>query len=561
MATAQQALPGTPLAAPADALIEPQNTNMISNAAYSAASTQRLNDSAFQLLQRSLPGVIVVVTLFALLLFYNWLDTGNYRPLFPNLPESEKSEAYNVLAGSAFPVQLDDRTGDILVPSSRYYEARMMLANAGFADPGTSQSLDMFSEQSSLTTSQFMEEAQYRAATEIELSKSIVQISSIKSARVHLAAPRQSSYVRNRVPAKASVVVIAHPGRVITQSHVQSITNLVSSSVPYLAVEDVSVVDQQGNLLTMSMSPALRMADMQTTYERSIESDYKARIEQLLAPIVGIENVNSDVDVMMDFSEFETTSEVYDEAGRGPISRSEVVSIDRKAGGSAVGGVPGAQSNIAPADTTVVNGIPEADQIAAPSLPSEPTSERTTRNYELDRSIKYSRNAVGTITRLSVAVVINQKILDGGTEGEAGALPAINTEQLSDLVKSSIGFDEARGDQVLVMGSPFMELAQIEEIPTPWYENPSLQSIAQMLGAVIIVALALLFVVRPALTSALAKSSRNSDGATDQALANAAATGQALQQYGYDERVGLVRQVANSDSAKVANAIRQMVRS
>lgn len=561
MATAQQALPGTPLAAPADALIEPQNTNMISNAAYSAASAQRLNDSAFQLLQRSLPGVIVVVTLFALLLFYNWLDTGNYRPLFPNLPESEKSEAYNVLAGSAFPVQLDDRTGDILVPSSRYYEARMMLANAGFADPGTSQSLDMFSEQSSLTTSQFMEEAQYRAATEIELSKSIVQISSIKSARVHLAAPRQSSYVRNRVPAKASVVVIAHPGRVITQSHVQSITNLVSSSVPYLAVEDVSVVDQQGNLLTMSMSPALRMADMQTTYERSIESDYKARIEQLLAPIVGIENVNSDVDVMMDFSEFETTSEVYDEAGRGPISRSEVVSIDRKAGGSAVGGVPGAQSNIAPADTTVVNGIPAADQIAAPSLPSEPTSERTTRNYELDRSIKYSRNAVGTITRLSVAVVINQKILDGGTEGEAGALPAINTEQLSDLVKSSIGFDEARGDQVLVMGSPFMELAQIEEIPTPWYENPSLQSIAQMLGAVIIVALALLFVVRPALTSALAKGSRNSAGATDQALANAAATGQALQQYGYDERVGLVRQVANSDSAKVANAIREMVRS
>ena len=108
------------------------------------------------------------------------------------------------------------------------------------------------------------------------------------------------------------------------------------------------------------------MADMQTTYERSIESDYKARIEQLLALIVGIENVNSDVDVVMDFSEFETTSEVYDEAGRGPISRSEVVSIDRKAGGSAVGGVPGAQSNIAPADTTVVNGIPEADQIAAP---------------------------------------------------------------------------------------------------------------------------------------------------------------------------------------------------
>lgn len=561
MATAQQALPGTPIAASSDALIETQNTNMISNAAYAAASANQLNGSALQLLQRSLPGLIVVMTLFALLLFYNWLDTGNYRPLFPNLPESEKSEAFNVLAGAALPVQLDDRTGDIMVPSDRYYEARMMLANAGFADPGTSQSLDIFNEQSSLTTSQFMEEAQYRAATEIELSKSIVQISSIKSARVHLAAPRQSSYVRNRVPAKASVVVIAHPGRVITQSNVQSITNLVSSSVPYLAVEDVSVVDQQGNLLTMSMSPALRMADMQTTYERSIESDYKSRIEQLLAPIVGIENVNSDVDVMIDFSEFETTSEVYDEAGRGPISRSEVVSIDRRLSNSGVGGIPGAQSNIAPNDTAIVNNVPELEQIATPTAPAEPTSERTTRNYELDRSIKYSRNAVGTITRLSVAVVINQKVLGTMADGEAGSLPAISTEQLADLVKGSIGFDEDRGDQVLVMGSPFMELAQIEEIPTPWYENSSLLSIAQMVGAVFVFALAIVFVVRPALASVLSKGDESKEAeSSDRMLGNATPAGPPFQQYGYDERIGLVRQAANTDSAKVANAIREMVR-
>ena len=558
MATVQQALPGTSTPTPG-ALMESQNGTMVG---YPAAPANQLNSSALQLLQRSLPGLIVVVTLFALLLFYNWLDSGDYRPLYPNLPESEKSEAFNLLAGSALPARLDDRTGDIMVPADRYYEARMILANAGFADPGTTQSLDIFNEQSSLTTSQFMEEAQYRATTEIELSKSIVQISSIKSARVHLAAPRQSSYVRNRVPAKASVVVIAHPGRVITQANVQSITNLVSSSVPYLAVEDVSVVYQQGNLLTIAMSPALRMADEQTAYERSIESDYKSRIEQLLAPIVGIENVNSDVDVMIDFSELETTSEIYDEAGRGPISRSEIVSIDRSSGNFGVGGIPGAQSNIPPIDTTVVDPAAEVTEIDAPAAPSEPTSERTTRNYELDRSIRYSRTAVGTITKLSVAVVINQRVLDVTGDGTEGAESAINIDQLSDLVRNSIGFDEARGDQVLVVSSPFMELAQIEEIPTPWYENASLTFIAKIVGGVIVFALAILFVVRPALTSLLSKSEKGANaGMNAGSLGGPLSTGLPFQQYGYDERIGLVRQAANTDSAKVANAIREMVRS
>ena len=539
--------------------MESQNGAMVG---YPAAQANQLNSSALQLLQRSLPGLIVVVTLFALLLFYNWLDSGDYRPLYPNLPESEKSEAFNLLAGSALPARLDDRTGDIMVPADRYYEARMILANAGFADPGTTQSLDIFNEQSSLTTSQFMEEAQYRATTEIELSKSIVQISSIKSARVHLAAPRQSSYVRNRVPAKASVVVIAHPGRVITQANVQSITNLVSSSVPYLAVEDVSVVDQQGNLLTIAMSPALRMADEQTAYERSIESDYKSRIEQLLAPIVGIENVNSDVDVMIDFSELETTSEIYDEAGRGPISRSEIVSIDRSSGNFGVGGIPGAQSNIPPIDTAIVDPAAEVTEIDAPTAPAEPTSERTTRNYELDRSIRYSRTAVGTITKLSVAVVINQRVLNVTGDGTEGEDSAINIDQLSDLVRNSIGFDEARGDQVLVVSSPFMELAQIEEIPTPWYENASLIFIAKIVGGVIVFALAILFVVRPALTSLLSKNDKGANaGMNAGSLGGPLSPGLPFQQYGYDERIGLVRQAANTDSAKVANAIREMVRS
>ena len=559
MATVQQALPGTTLGNTAGAVIDTQQAqdNVGSNARYQSAGAPSLGFPAMQLIQRSLPGIIVLLTMFALFIFYNWLQSGNYRPLFPNLPESEKNEAFNVLAGSAFPVELDNRTGNIMVPPSRYYEARMLLASAGFSDPGTSQSLDIFNEQASLTTSQFMEEAQYRAATEIELSKSIVQISSIKSARVHLAAPRQSSYVRNRVPAKASVVVIAHPGRVITQANVQSITSLVSSSVPYLAVEDVSVVDQQGNLLTMSMSPTLRMADMQATYERSIEGDYKTRIEQLLAPIVGIENVNSDVDVVIDFSEFETTSEIFDQAGKGPLSRSETLSVDRNRGDSRVGGIPGAPSNLVPAN-------PDAEEQelpnAEPGNAGEPSSERSTRNYEIDRSIQYSRNAIGTISKLSIAVVVNQAALNFGAAeepvSEEPSTPEINLDQLTELVKSSVGFDESRGDQVLLVSSPFVEVAQIEEIPTPWYENSSIQFIAQMAGAVILFALALLFVVRPAMTSIL---SRNRALNETSGLVAGTSQGQAFQQLSYDQRIDMVRQAASSDPAKVATAIKELV--
>jgi flagellar M-ring protein FliF len=225
-----------------------------------------------------------------------------------------------------------------------------------------------------------------------------------------------------------------------------------------------------------------------------------------------------------------------------------------------VGGIPGAQSNIAPNDTAIDNPNDEAiDPIEQPSLQtSEPTSTRTTRNYELDRSIKYSKDAVGNITRLSIAVVINQKVLDGvaGEDVDGEETPrigALNVEQLTELVKSSVGFDEARGDQVLVIGSPFMEATVIEEITTPWFENSSIQFIAQMIGIVIAFALTLLFVVRPVLANMLKKndgpSSQNAGGGNyQQAFAS------------YEHQVAHVQQMAGHDAAKVASNIKDMIR-
>ena len=578
MAEIQQALPGTSFSGSGMSAGEPRvgNSYPSNNANYPVAQPGVQIGS---LIQKSLPGVIVIVTLFALVLLYNWINTADYRPLYPEMPETEKSQAYDVLASSSFPVNLDSRTGDLMVPAGQYYEARMLLANSGFSDPGSSQSMTLLDEQSSLTTSQFMEEARYRAAIEGEIAKSVVQISSIKNARVHLAAPRQSSYVRNREPAKASVVVIGYPGRVITQGHVQSITNLVASSVPYLAVEDVSVVDQQGNLLTMEMNAGLRMADEQSTYKRSIENDYKARIEQLLAPIVGIQNVNSDVDASIDFSQLETTSEVFDETGRGPISRSEVLAVDRDRGSLAAGGIPGSQSNIVPNDT-VLDGAGGGNQTNATgpeTVSNEPSSTRTTRNYELDRSIKYSRDAVGTITRLSIAVVINEAILnrrvsqpiadveetspDDVEESEAieqtniAPTPQINIEQLTELVKNSVGFDEARGDQVLVISSPFMTEIKTEEIETPWYEESSIILLIQIASAVIAFGITVIFVIRPVLTSLMARNKEKLEREMDSKYGLASAGN------GYDAKLEQIKQLASSNPGKVAGAIKGLLNS
>ena len=256
------------------------------------------------LVRRSLPPILGLFTIIFFIGIYFWANEGNMRALYPSMTEVDRSEAYEQLLATDIGVTLDSSSGTLMVPTERYYEARMLLASAGLPANSNTQAMDTFSSASSMTTSQFMEQAQYTSAIEAELSKSIVQISSIQSARVHLAAPRQSSYVRNREPAKASVVVVAHPGRSVTQAQVQAVVSLVASSVPYLSIEDVSVVDQQGSLLTNAVSAGLAIADEQAEFKRSIETAYKNKIVDLLTPIYGRDNIQSDVDVVMDFSEF-----------------------------------------------------------------------------------------------------------------------------------------------------------------------------------------------------------------------------------------------------------------
>ena len=452
-------------------------------------STGVSNFLAQPLVRRTIPALVGLFALLLFLLVYYWLNAEGSRTLYPNMSEVDRSEAFAQLQSANIPVSINQSTGTLMVPDSQYYEARMLLAASGLPSDGSSQSLDSLTNASSMTTSQFMEQAQYTAAIENEIARSVMRISTIENARVHLAAPRQSSYIRNRQPAKASVIVETYPGRVVSPSQIQAIINLVASSVPYLSIDDVSVVDQMGTLLSDQEESGLIEATEQAAFKRNLEEQYHNKVMNLLSPIVGENNVRSDVDVTLDFSEFESTSEIFDRNGAGPSTRSEMLALDTSANVPAEG-VPGETSNVAPQDTVLV----DANTVANELDPSSIRSSQTTRNYEVDREIQYQRSSTGEITRLSVAVVLNRDAISEMTLGNGDTEDAYDVSGIQDLVASAVGIDESRGDSIMVLVSQFRDDAAP---PVTWYESESIRYwgnlVAMLLGAVAF----LLFVVRP----------------------------------------------------------------
>jgi flagellar M-ring protein FliF len=536
------------------------------------------------LVRKSLPGIVLVLLLVLFFVLYSWISGGEYRSLYPEMAEADRSEAYEMLLGSELTARLNPQTGSIEVPVDQYHEARLMLAAAGLPRQASADTLASFDVQSAMTTSQFMEEAKYLATIENELAKSIVRISSIESARVHIAAPRQSAFVRNRTPTKASVVVAPFPGRTISQSQVQAITYLVSSSVPYLAVNDVSVVDQMGNLLTNALTPTLTEATLQSGYERSVEEGYKTRIEQLLEPLVGRQNLRTDVDIVLDFTQLESTSEQFDPEREGPLTRSEVLSEDRSSTAAAAG-VPGATTNVAPNDT-IVTPLDQG-QAATAAQNGQTVSTRSTRNFELDRTLRYQRNAQGQLLRMSVAVVLN----DGATldaEGAPRPLDEAALESIRSLIQGAVGYDAARGDQITVITSPFRPLETIEN-PVVWYEDASIVSLIRLAAVTLAFVLFTVLVIRPVIRVYLPKPEEVLDkpkimgdgelSEEDRALISVG-DGETLEEIkaklkpkkstisadmldtanSYDDKVALIRLLVAEDSGRVANVLKKMIK-
>tara|TARA_B110000977_G_scaffold29634_1_gene38587 strand:+ start:6162 stop:8003 length:1842 start_codon:yes stop_codon:yes gene_type:complete len=550
--------------------------------------------------RKSMPAIIALLTIAVFIIAYSWVQEPAYRVVYPGLSEADRQAAFEALSSADYSAKIDPQTGELKVPDTRYHEARIFLASRGLPQGGNVGGMDSLSEDASMTSSQFMEQVRYVSAMEQELGRSISQISTIQSARVHLASPKQSVFVRDRTPAKASVVVSPFPGRRVSASQVEAITHMVSSSIPYLAAEDVVVVDQRGKLLTDANNFAsMQLNSVQMEHQQRLEDSYRSRIDALLTPVVGTGNVRAEVDVQMDFTEIESTYEEYDGNDNGPRARSEILAIEKGSTRDARG-VPGATSNTAPLDpVAVVDGqlVSEAPG-AAEAANMSTLSSKTTRNYEMDRAVRHVKRQGGILDRISVAVVINQPVNTSttGDEGQeldgtavAEGFSELEIERFTDLVKGVIGYDEQRGDVVTIIAAKF-EKPKVIEAQYAWYENAQLMSALQSLAAALIFIALLVIVVRPIIraylpdTEILAEDGTDSmkDGELSQAQLNMIelGDGESLEEIKaklkpkkstisadmldtantYDDKVALVRLLVAEDSGRVANVLKKMIR-
>ena len=259
-----------------------------------------------------MPLIVIALALLLFGLSYVWINQPAYRPLMANMSESDQQLALDALRQAEYKPVVDPSTGQLTVPANRYHEAKIFLASKGIPKTGTT-GIDSLKDQSAMTTSQFMEQVRYTSAMEQELARTIMQIDSIQQARVHLAMPKQSVFVRDRTPPKASVIITPYAGRSVSQNQVQALVHLVASSVPLMTPENVAVVDNQGKLITDSSSAAiLGLTSAESQHKQKIEDLYRQRVMQILSPIVGDNNVRSQVNMALDFTQTEVTTEEFD---------------------------------------------------------------------------------------------------------------------------------------------------------------------------------------------------------------------------------------------------------
>jgi len=492
-----------------------------------------------------------------------------------------------------------------MVPASEFHEARIILAAAGLPKDATSGS-SMLKESMPLGTSQFMEQARYNATVEEELAQSIRRINSIKDARVHLALPRQSAFVRDRADPKASVIVTPFAGRAVSDGQVQAIIHLVSSSIPYMIPTNVSVVDQYGRLLT-EPAGAKDLNAKQLELRQKLEADYVDRIIQILGPIFGSANVRAQVNADLDFSVIEQTTENFDPNNTGTRIRSEQLKESSTTEPSA-SGVPGSLSNEPPSPTTPVAAVgvpadPNAPATpAAAATPSEPVvrgQERNeSRNYEMDRSVRYVVDPAPRMRRLTVGVAINDAIAAPGatTPPARRPLPAAEITRLTTLVQGTVGFNASRGDVVNIISTSFEPPAP--EVETPIYLQPQVLDTSKYIAVALAIALLGLLIVRPIIArlTAIPAASENgvlSAGSRAAALVGGASSdatalaegdvelreGETLEELkarmkpkkkgisadlldtanSYDDKVTVVRMLVSQDSKRVALGLKNLI--
>ncbi len=432
-----------------------------------------------------------------------WALRPSMVPLSTTLAERDAGDVVAMLRSRDIPFEVDRRSGMILVPDDQARELRMQLAAQGVTG-NEAVGIELIQQDQSVGTSQFMERARYQHALETELARTIGRMRGVDAARVHLAMPKQTSFVRDRAQASASVALKLAPGRSLDAAQVQGIAHLVASSVPNLELARVAVVDQYGRLLTRdAVDGDLALSNRQFEYKRGFEQTYSSRVEDLLAPIVGAGRVRAQVNAELDFSQNERREEAFN--GAPEKMRSEQVQVQRGAG--AVGGVPGALSNQPPQGGT----LGEAGGVEGEG--GAVSSENTTRNYELDKTVVHTREAPGRLMRLSVAVLVDDRVsVDDKGAPVRAARDQAELDAITGLVKEAVGFNAERGDSVVVMNRSF-EMPQAIEAPPPppMWEQDWFSTLVKNALAGLVLALLLLLVLRPAVRALTARRDGSAD--------------------------------------------------
>ena len=520
-------------------------------------------------------GMMVALAAIVALVVGGWLwgQTPDYRVLYSNLSDRDGGAIIASLQQMNIPYKFAEGGGALLVPANQVHEVRLRLAGQGLPKGGL-VGFELMETQK-LGTTQFQEQVNYQRALEGELARSIQSLSAVQSARVHLAISKPSVFVREQQKPSASVLLTLNPGRTLDAGQVSAIVHLVSSSIPDLPVKNVAVIDQNGDLLTAQDSSNVGLDPGQFKYRREVEQSFVKRIEAILAPITGPNNVLAQVTADIDFTQSENVAEIYAPNQSAPAAvRSQQTSETSGSGsGSApAGGVPGALSNQPPVNASApMNAAPPAAPGAAPGHPPAAGSATTqtaagpintrrdsTVNYEVDKTIRHTRQPVGAIKRLSVAVVVNyRKLTDAEGKVTTKPLSAEEMTQINALVKEVMGYSKERGDSLNVTNSAF-SVPEVEPAPeVPLWKQPETIATAKDVGRNLLIAALVLFLVLGVLRPLLTKLSEARPPApaalTEEAMA-------ALpRQNGYNENLDTAKQLARNEPKLVANVVKEWV--
>ena len=523
--------------------------------------------------RRAGPMALMVTLLGGAALAWSALSTPPQKTLFQSLSDADKGAVTSALTTANIPSHIDDATGALTVNEDDFSKARMLLAGQGLpkAAPGGYAILD----QLPMGVSRAVEGERLRQARETELARSVEEIDAVAEARVHLAMPEASVFVRDNSAPSASVVVKLQGGRSLGDAQVASIVNLVASSVPGMKPDAVTVVDQMGALLSKSGNPADTATSERIDYQRRMEDKVRQQVTQLLTPLVGAGNFTAEVQAEVNLDETSATRESYDKQG---ALRAEAGQwTGNQAAAQAPGGIPGALSNTPPPAATLqqptpavgASGTNPQPQAGQPAPDPQKQSDQYQRAYDLGREVSVTRAAPGSIKRLSVAVLLR--------DPEKTRRTALEINQISALVKSAVGFDQARNDNVTVISKKFADTSAVDSGPA-WYDNNWLPMLARNLTAIVIALLVLLLGVRP-IAKGLMKKREDATtpagipiGSADGAAVNAPVVGPdgiattppvSLDQIeatrSYEGRVAAVRGFTRDNPARAALAVRDMI--